>query len=155
MTSAAVGTAVMFTMAMLLVVMAASYVGIEFQRTIEQILDGFIGTACNAAIEVNRSGRQGLLGSATDAAGNDGIDFLGLQETDQGTVALTLMSVEKPVISGACVHLGTLAEVKTDGAAKILVESVPITDARLRQAWPDTLYRTRVYFCGTVSVEVR
>ena len=37
MTSAAVGTAVMFTMAMLLVVMAASYVGIEFQRTIEQI----------------------------------------------------------------------------------------------------------------------
>ena len=49
MTSAAVGTAVMFTMAMLLVVMAASYVGIEFQRTIEQILDGFIGTARNAA----------------------------------------------------------------------------------------------------------
>ena len=89
MTSAAVGTAVMFTMAMLLVVMAASYVGIEFQRTIEQILDGFIGTARNAAIEVNRSGRQGLLGSATDAAGNDGIDFLGRQETDQGTVALT------------------------------------------------------------------
>ena len=76
-------------------------------------------------------------------------------ETDYpGTVALTLMSVEKPVISGACVHLGTLAEVKTDGAAKILVESVPITDARLRQAWPDTLYRTRVYFCGTLSVEV-
>lgn len=89
MTSAAVGTAVMFTMAMLLVVMAASYVGIEFQRTIEQILDGFIGTARNAAIEVNRSGLQGLLGSATDAAGNDGIDFLGLQETDQGTMALT------------------------------------------------------------------
>ena len=90
MTSAAVGTAVMFTMAMLLVVMAASYVGIEFQRTIQQILDGFIGTACNAAIEVNRSGRQGLLGSATDAAGNDGIDFLGLQETEQRTVALTI-----------------------------------------------------------------
>ena len=80
----------MLTMAMLLVVMAASYVGIEFQRTIKQILDGFIGTARNAAIEVNRSSRQGLLGSAADAAGNDGIDFLGLQETDQGTVALTI-----------------------------------------------------------------
>lgn len=90
MTSAAVGAAVMLTMAMLLVVMAASYVGIEFQRTIEQILDGFIGTARNAAIEVNRSSRQGLLSSAADAAGNDGIDFLGLQETDQGTVALTI-----------------------------------------------------------------
>lgn len=90
MTSAAVGTAVMLTMAMLLVVMAASYVRIEFQRTIEQILDGFIGTARNAAIEVNRSSRQGLLSSAADAAGNDGINFLGLQETDQGTVALTI-----------------------------------------------------------------
>lgn len=90
MTSAAVGAAVVLTMAMLLVVMAASYVGIEFQRTIEQILDGFIGTARNAAIEVNRSSRQGLLSSAADAAGNDGIDFLGLQETDQGTVALTI-----------------------------------------------------------------
>lgn len=90
MTSAAVGAAVMLTMAMLLVVMAASYVGIKFQRTIEQILDGFIGTARNAAIEVNRSSRQGLLSSAADAAGNDGIDFLGLQETDQGTVALTI-----------------------------------------------------------------
>ena len=90
MTSAAVGATVMFTMVMLLVVMAASYVGIEFQRTIEQILDGFIGTARNAAIEVNRSGRQGLLSSAADAAGNDGIDFLGLQEADQGTMTLTI-----------------------------------------------------------------
>lgn len=90
MTSAAVGAAVMFTMAMLLVVMAASYVGIEFQRTIEQILDGFIGIARDTAIEIDRCFCQGLLGSAADAAGNDGIDFLGLQETDQGTVALTI-----------------------------------------------------------------
>lgn len=90
MASTAVGATVMFTMAMLLVVVAASYVGIEFQRTIEQILDGFIGTTCNAAIEINRSGRQGLFRSTADAAGNDGIDFLGLQETDQSTVALTI-----------------------------------------------------------------
>lgn len=90
MASTAVGATVMFTMAMLLVVVTASYVGIEFQRTIEQILDGFIGTTRNAAIEINRSGRQGLFRSTADAAGNDGIDFLGLQETDQSTVALTI-----------------------------------------------------------------
>lgn len=90
MTSAAVGAAVMFTMAMLLVVVAAGYVGIEFQRTIEQILDGFIGTARNAAIEVDRGFGQTLFRPAADAAGNDGVDFLGLQEADQGAVALTI-----------------------------------------------------------------
>lgn len=84
------GAAVVFTMAMLLVVVAAGYVGIEFQRTIEQILDGFIGTARDAAIEVDRGFCQGLFRSAADTAGNDGIDFLGLQETDQSTVALTI-----------------------------------------------------------------
>lgn len=90
MAPTAVGAAVVFTMAMLLVVVAAGYVGIEFQRTIEQILDGFIGTARDAAIEVDRGFCQGLFRSAADTAGNDGIDFLGLQETDQGTVALTI-----------------------------------------------------------------
>lgn len=90
MAPTAVGAAVVFTMAMLLVVVAAGYVGIEFQRTIEQILDGFIGTARDAAIEVDRGFCQGLFRSAADAAGNDGIDFLGLQEADQGAVSLAV-----------------------------------------------------------------
>lgn len=90
MAPTAVSAAVMFTMAMLLVVVAAGYVGIEFQRTIEQILDGFIGIARNATIEIDRGFCQGLFRSAADAAGNDGIDFLGLQEADQGTMALTI-----------------------------------------------------------------
>lgn len=90
MASTAVGATVMFTMAMLLVVVAASYVGIEFQRPVDQILDGFIGTARDATIEVDRGFCQGLFRSTADAAGNDGIDFLGLQETDQGTVAPTI-----------------------------------------------------------------
>lgn len=90
MAPTAVGAAVVFTMAMLLVVVAAGYVGIEFQRTIEQILDGFIGTARDAAIEVDRGFCQGLFRSAADAAGNDGIDFLSLQEADQGAVSLAV-----------------------------------------------------------------
>lgn len=90
MASTAVGAAVMFAMTMLVVVVAASYVGIEFQRPVEQIFDGFIGTACNAAIEVDRGFCQGLFRSAADTAGNDRIDFLGLQETDQGAVALPI-----------------------------------------------------------------
>ena len=90
MASTAVGATVMFTMAMLLVVVAASYVGIEFQRPVDQRFNGVISTAGNAAIEVDRGFCQGLFRSTADAAGNDGIDFLGLQETDQGTVALTI-----------------------------------------------------------------
>lgn len=77
-------------------------------------------------------------------------------ETDYpGTVALTLMSVEQPTVEGHTVHFGTLAAARMDGAARIVVEAVPITDARLRQAWPDTLYRTRVYFRGALGVEVQ
>ena len=77
-------------------------------------------------------------------------------ETDYpGTAALTLMSVEKPAVAGDTVQLGALAAAKIDGAQRIVTEAVPITDARLRQAWPDTLYRTRVYFRGALTVEVR
>lgn len=77
-------------------------------------------------------------------------------ETDYpGTAALTLMSVEQPTVEGNTVHFGALAAARMDGAARIVTETVPITDARLRQAWPDTLYRTRVYFRGALRVEVQ
>ena len=82
---------------------------------------------------------------------------LTLQEkTDySGTVALTLMSVEKPAVEGGTVQFGTLAAAHVDGAQRIMTESVPITDPRLRQAWPDTLYRTRICFTGALTVEVQ
>ncbi len=77
-------------------------------------------------------------------------------ETDYpGTAALTLMSVEPPAVEGNTVHFGALAAARMDGVARIVTETVPITDARLRQAWPDTLYRTRVYFRGALRVEVQ
>ena len=77
-------------------------------------------------------------------------------ETDfSRTVALTLMSVEKPAVEGGTVQFGTLAAAHVDGAQRIMTESVPITDPRLRQAWPDTLYRTRICFTGALTVEVQ
>ena len=77
-------------------------------------------------------------------------------ETDYpGTIALTLMSVEQPTVEGNTVHFGTLAAARISGAARIVTEAVSIADARLRQAWPDTLYRTRVYFSGALGVEVQ
>ena len=82
MTPAAMCTTVVFTMVMLVVVVAASYVRIEFQRSVEQFFDGIISTARDTAIEVDRGFCQALFGSAADTAGNDSIDFLGLQESD-------------------------------------------------------------------------
>lgn len=78
------------------------------------------------------------------------------EETDYpGTTALTLMSAEKPTIVGHNVQFGALATAHINGTVRIAAEAVSITDSRLRQAWPDTLYRTRVYFCSTLTVEVR
>ena len=77
-------------------------------------------------------------------------------ETDfSRTVALTLMSVEKPAVEGSTVQFGTLAAAHIKGFARIATEAVPITDPRLRQAWPDTLYRTRICFTGALTVEVQ
>ncbi len=72
-----------------------------------------------------------------------------------GMAALTLMSAEKPAVDSGTVQFGTLAAARIDGAARITTETVPVTDPRLRQAWPDTLYRTRVYFTGALTVEVQ
>ena len=78
------------------------------------------------------------------------------EETDfSRTVALTLMSVEKPAVEGGTVQFGTLAAAHIKGFARIATEAVPITDPRLRQAWPDTLYRTRICFTGALTVEVQ
>ena len=65
------------------------------------------------------------------------------------------MSVEKPAVNGDTVAFGALAAAAVTGADKIVTEAVPITDPRLRQAWPDTLYRTRIYFTAALTVEVR
>ena len=73
------------------------------------------------------------------------------EETDfSHTVALTMMSVEKPAVEGGTVQFGTLAAAHIKGFARIATEAVSITDSRLRQAWPDT-----VYFRSTLTVEVR
>ena len=83
-------------------------------------------------------------------------DGLTLQEeTDYpGEIALTLMSAEKPAADGPTLRFGALAAARFAGAERITTEAVPITDGRLRQAWPAVLYRTRVYFHGALTAEV-
>ena len=82
----------------------------------------------------------------------------GLALTDEtdcpAPAALTLMSVEKPTVAGNAVALGGLGRVVLEAPARIEVEAVPVTDPRLRIAWPGTLYRTRIYFTGRLALRV-
>ena len=83
----------------------------------------------------------------------------GLQIQDHtdypGLVALSLMSAEPPVIDGDGIVFGALAEAAVTGALRMETQAVPIQDVRLRTAWPDTLYRTRIYFMGALTLTVR
>ena len=72
-----------------------------------------------------------------------------------GLVALNLMSVEPPAADGGSIAFGALARAAVTGATRIETQAVSIRDARLRTAWPDTLYRTRIYFMGALTLTVR
>lgn len=82
----------------------------------------------------------------------------GLNITDttdyHGTVALNLMSVQKPEIDGDIIRFGTSASASVIGAERFETEAVPISDPRLRAVWPEKLYRTRVYFKGALTVDI-
>lgn len=87
-----------------------------------------------------------------------------LDETDYpGIVELTLLTEQKPVRDGDGWRIGDLgridcdaAEINTDRPAEAdaaarsvpdaSIEAVPITDPRLRSAWPETIYRISVHF---------
>jgi hypothetical protein len=42
-----------------------------------------------------------------------------------------------------------LATIEIEGGEVPVVETIPISDARLRKAWPDRLYRVLVPFAGS------
>ena len=70
-------------------------------------------------------------------------------ETDYpGTVDLTLLTEQQPAATADGFAVGTLGGIRFDPekvtAAK--VTPVPITDPRLRTAWPETIYRITLHF---------
>ncbi len=71
-----------------------------------------------------------------------------------GAVALSLMSAEKPETEGDIIRFGTLGQAVVTGAERITWEAVPVRDERLRAAWPETIYRTRIWFTGGVKLQV-
>lgn len=81
--------------------------------------------------------------------------------TDQVTVmdvtncsdaVLNLITYEKPVVheenTESLIQIGSLAKLHYQGAQLYAIETLPITDARLRQAWDHDLYRIRLRMTG-------
>ena len=66
------------------------------------------------------------------------------------------MTCEKPELrQDGSVTVGTLGKLRIAGAAgPVCVEEVPVTDERLRAAWPEKVYRIIIPFTQNVSVNV-
>jgi hypothetical protein len=61
---------------------------------------------------------------------------------------LSLLFAERPNLEPGRISLPGLATLTLTGAGPLTLGAIPITDPRLRRAWPDTLYRVLVPLAG-------
>ncbi|MEP2759771.1 MAG: heparinase II/III family protein [Hyphomicrobiales bacterium] len=73
-----------------------------------------------------------------------------LQDTYKGarSATLTLMTCLAPTIAGDQILLGEVATIACKTATQATFETIPISDSRLRQSWPEKLFRLRIPFDG-------
>lgn len=70
-----------------------------------------------------------------------------IEDHYEGTLpppVLSLMTYEKPVYADGILSVGDLGNVTVEGAASVTIETVPVTDERLKTAWKHDLYRCLV-----------
>jgi hypothetical protein len=77
-----------------------------------------------------------------------GVEIEDVHDGDRVAV-LSLMFSEQPLVEPGRITLPGLATIDVEGAGPAQVESIPVTDARLRIAWPDRLYRALVPLAGS------
>ena len=77
-------------------------------------------------------------------------------ETDYpGTAELTLLTEQQPAPAADGFAVGTLGGIRFDPAAvAAAVTAVPITDPRLRTAWPETIYKITLHFQKMLNLEL-
>ncbi len=61
---------------------------------------------------------------------------------------LSLMTVVEPVVGEGAIDLPGLARIQAQGCGAISVESIDVSDGRLRQSWPERLYRLLLPLAG-------
>ncbi|HEU5096683.1 MAG TPA: heparinase, partial [Reyranella sp.] len=73
-----------------------------------------------------------------------------IEDTHDGDLAaeLSLMFAVRPELGPASLTLPGLATIALEGAGRMRLEESAVTDARLRTAWPERLYRVLVPFSG-------
>lgn len=79
-------------------------------------------------------------------------------KSSQTPVVLSLMTYEKPswLESSQQLQIGTLGTCRIKGAKIVTIESIPITDARLSQAWKHAIYRTLITVEGSqIQLEIQ
>jgi len=81
-----------------------------------------------------------------------------LRESVEGEVqpVLTLMCMVRPTVTENIIALGEAAtlEIQTPFLS-ITVEEIPITDARLRSVWPETLYRILIDYETNLAIRIQ
>lgn len=81
-----------------------------------------------------------------------------LRESVEGEVqpVLTLMCMVRPTVTENIITLGEAAtlEIQTPFLS-ITVEEIPITDARLRSVWPETLYRILIGYETNLAIRIQ
>ena len=74
-------------------------------------------------------------------------------ETDwPGTVELTLLTEQKPEPAAGGLTVGTLGSIRFGAEVQAAVQPVPVTDPRLRTAWPETIYKITLRFTERICV---
>ncbi len=69
---------------------------------------------------------------------------------------LSLMLCEKPTLAAERIFVGDLGAITLAGAGALRVEEIAVTDARLRQAWPERIFRVLVPLAGRdLRLEIR
>ncbi|KXG87505.1 heparinase II/III domain-containing protein [Agrobacterium bohemicum] len=61
---------------------------------------------------------------------------------------LSLMTVEKPRITGDMLVLGDLGSIDIENAEVLTIDTIKIDDPRLRQSWPEAIYRILIPLKG-------
>ncbi len=96
----------------------------------------------------DKNASQGSFITITDAYKTQGLP-----------VTLSLMTYEKPVLTAPdCLSVGSLGTCRITGASHITIESIPITDPRLKGAWKHEIYRCLVALpsdCKEVVMTIR
>ena len=83
----------------------------------------------------------------------------GVTLTDQtdwpGEVELTLMTERQPVPCEGGLAVGEVGRILLHPGVEVTITPVPVSDPRLRTAWPDTIWKISLYFYKTITLSLR